>query len=113
MKQIIPLALIGGVVVCVFATIGDMVKPKSFAGIFASAPSVSLASLSVAAVTQGKGYTAMEARSMVAGAVAFFIYASVVSRVLVRRQWSSLRVSGSALLLWLAVAFGLWSIWLR
>lgn len=113
MKDILPLACLGGLVVCAFATIGDIIKPKSFAGIFAAAPSVSLASLAVSAATRGHGYTAIEARSMIAGAVAFFVYACVVSRLLAGRQWSSLRVASTMLLVWGAVAFGWWSIWLR
>ena len=37
--------LVGGAVVSVFALIGDLVKPKSFAGLFGAAPSVALATL--------------------------------------------------------------------
>ena len=36
--------LIGGLVVSVFALVGDLFRPKSFAGLFSAAPSVALAS---------------------------------------------------------------------
>jgi len=35
--------LVGGAVVSFFAMVGDTLKPKSFAGLFAAAPSVALA----------------------------------------------------------------------
>jgi hypothetical protein len=37
--------LIGGTIVSVFALIGDVLKPKGFAGLFGAAPSVALATL--------------------------------------------------------------------
>ena len=40
--------LIGGVVVSVFAVLGDVLRPKSFAGLFGAAPSVALATLGLA-----------------------------------------------------------------
>ena len=41
--------LIGGAVVMLFAAIGDVLRPKSFAGIFGAAPSISLATLALLA----------------------------------------------------------------
>ena len=35
--------LVGGAVVSAFSMLGDVLKPKSFAGLFAAAPSVALA----------------------------------------------------------------------
>ena len=43
MGEILARFVIGGVVVSVFALIGDVIKPKSFAGLFGAAPSVALA----------------------------------------------------------------------
>ena len=40
--------LVGGIVVSVFAMLGDMLRPKSFAGLFGAAPSVALATLCIA-----------------------------------------------------------------
>ena len=57
----------------------DLLKPKSFAGLFGAAPSVALATLGLTAASEGAHYAAIEARSMMAGAIAFFVYASFTS----------------------------------
>jgi|SRR5580704_7858096 hypothetical protein len=44
--------------------IGDLLRPKSFAGLFGAAPSVALASLALTIASEGKGYAAVESRSM-------------------------------------------------
>jgi hypothetical protein len=41
-------SLIGGLVVSLFAVIGDVLRPKSFAGLFGAAPSIALATLGLA-----------------------------------------------------------------
>jgi hypothetical protein len=105
--------LVGGAVVSTFALIGDLLKPKSFAGLFGAAPSVALATLSLTVVTKGASYAAIEARSMMAGAIAFFIYASLVSWVLMHYRSKAFWVALGAMPMWFAIAFGLWSIGLR
>ena len=40
--------LVGGLVVSLFAVAGDVLRPKSFAGLFGAAPSVALATLTLA-----------------------------------------------------------------
>jgi hypothetical protein len=105
--------LIGGVVVSGFALLGDVFKPKSFAGLFGAAPSVALATLGLTAATEGGCYAATEARSMLAGAIAFFAYASLVSWVLMRYRFKALLVTVCSIPLWLGVAFGLWYVWLK
>jgi hypothetical protein len=79
MIQIIIRVMIGGFVVSAFALIGDLLKPKSFAGLFGAAPSVALATIGLTVATEGAAYAVIEARSMMAGAVALFVYASLVS----------------------------------
>jgi len=113
MSQILIRFLIGGVVVSVFAVVGDVLKPKSFAGLFGAAPSVALATLGLTVATEGAFYAATEARSMVAGAIAFFAYASFVSWVMMRYQLKALWVTIGALPLWLGVALGLWYLGLK
>ena len=97
-------------VVSCFSILGDLLKPKSFAGLFGAAPSVALASLYLAVKQHGNIYASLEGRWMIVGAVAFFIYASVVSRLMIRRKWPALPVTGVALLLWLGVALGLYGL---
>src|ERR1700730_14946463 len=65
-KDLILRFVIGGVVVSAFAALGDVLKPKSFAGLFGAAPSIALATLGLTIAANGKMYAAAEARSMVA-----------------------------------------------
>jgi hypothetical protein len=98
---------IGGVVVSAFAILGDALRPKSFAGLFAAAPSVALATLGIAVFTQGPGYAADQSVSMMAGAVALAVYSVVVCHLLIRARWRAAPASFLSLVVWLIVAFGL------
>lgn len=110
MSQIIIRFVVGGVVVSVFALIGDLLKPKSFAGLFGAAPSVALATLGLTVASEGAAYGSVEARSMMAGAVSLFVYASFVSWVLMRFKPKALWVTVCSTPVWFAVAFGLWYV---
>ena len=105
--------VIGGLFVSVFAMIGDLFKPKTFAGLFGAAPSVALASLAITIHKYGKPYAAMEARSMMAGAAALFIYCMIVTWLLKRDRLHALAATTSAAVAWFATAFGLWYAFLR
>jgi Protein of unknown function (DUF3147) len=105
--------LVGGLMVAGFSAIGDMVKPKSFAGLFGGAPSVALATLLLTVHKDGQAYAAVEARSMVAGAVAFFAYACVVSWLMMQNKLETYVVTGATMVVWFAAAFGMWAVWLR
>lgn len=108
MTQLLLRFLIGGAVVSSFALLGDVVRPKSFAGIFGGAPSVALATLALTIHAKGAEYTATEARSMVIGAVAFVIYAWVACRWMLKGQASVAMVTVAGLGLWLAMALAGW-----
>jgi hypothetical protein len=71
--------VVGGAVVSVFGVLGDLLKPASFGGMFAAAPTVALATRVLTVHKHAAGYTTVEGRSMLAGPIAFFIYASAVS----------------------------------
>jgi Protein of unknown function (DUF3147) len=101
---------IGGAAVTLFALLGDLFKPKSFAGLFGAAPSIALASLALAFAKHGSAYAAIESKSMIGGAVAFFLYSQLVSWLLVRYKMPSIAISTAALLLWFAVSFAIWSL---
>jgi hypothetical protein len=113
MKVILFRFLIGGVAISLFAVLGDLFKPKSFAGLFGAAPSVALATLGLTVASDGKHYAATEATSMMAGALAFVLYASCVSWILMRLKSKAAWVTASALPIWAAVAFGLWFVCLK
>ncbi len=106
-------ALFGGVIVSLFAILGAVIKPKSLGGTTAAAPAIALASVALTAGSKGLGYAALEARSMVAGAVAFLIYALVVSRVEMRRKPKASLATAALLPLWGVAAALLWAVWLR
>jgi uncharacterized membrane protein (GlpM family) len=105
--------LIGGSVVSCFAVLGDMVKPESLGGIFAAAPTIALATVILSMRQHGGAYVAMQSRSMVAGAVAFFVYACAVSFVLMRWRPKAMKAAATLLPLWFATGALLWAIWLR
>jgi hypothetical protein len=105
--------LVGGVIVSLFAELGDVLKPKSFAGLFGAAPSVALATLGLTIFTNGKIYAAAEARSMAAGSVAFFVYTCFCCRLMLK---SGVRVKVATFGLipvWFAIAFGIWAAVLK
>jgi len=99
--------VIGGAVVTAFAMVADVLRPKSFAGLFGAAPSVALATLGIAVYQHGAGYAAVQSRSMMAGAIALAVYGVVVCHLLVRARLRALPATIPSLVAWLVVAFGL------
>ncbi|MEH2513880.1 asparagine N-glycosylation enzyme membrane subunit Stt3 [Nitrobacteraceae bacterium AZCC 1564] len=99
--------LLGGVVVSAFAMLGDMLRPKSFAGLFGAAPSVALATLVIAVVQHGPHYAAMQTQSMALGAIALAIYSLLVCYLLMRARLRAFTATLVALVVWLAAAVGL------
>jgi hypothetical protein len=99
--------VVGGFVVSLFAMLGSALKPKSFAGLLGAAPSVALATLSLTVLKHGKPYAAVEAQSMILGALAFLIYACLVCWLLMRRQCQVLATTSVSLFVWLVCAVGL------
>ena len=98
---------LGGLVVSLFSMLGDMLRPKSFAGLFGAAPSVALATLGLAVADHGAGYAATESQSMMLGAVALSIYSVLVCQLLMRARMRALLASSLAFALWLMLALGL------
>lgn len=105
--------LIGGVVVSIFAIMGDVIKPKSLAGATDAAPAVALATLFMTLHKKGVTYTSLECRSMLAGAVAYLVFAVTVSRVQMSRKPKALASAAAVMPLWGVVAALLWVVWLR
>src|ERR1700759_5768240 len=88
--------LAGGLIVSLFAMIGDILRPKSFAGLFGAAPSVALVSLSLAFANNGGDYVSTEGRSMVLGAIAFAISSVLVCHLLMPLRSSALTATAAA-----------------
>jgi hypothetical protein len=100
--------LVGGALVSFFAVVGDILKPKSFAGLFGAAPSVALATLMLSSFAEGKNYVAIESRSMIAGAFAFTAYALLCVHLMMRNRIHAGWAATMAIGIWAAVAFGAW-----
>jgi Protein of unknown function (DUF3147) len=107
MSEVVVRFFLGGLVVSAFALLGDILRPKSFAGLFGAAPSVALATLGMAVVQHGAGYAAVEGTSMVWGAIALLLYSVVVCQLLMRLKLDALFATLAALPVWLVVAFSL------
>lgn len=113
MRELIYRFFVGGFIVSIFALIGDVLRPKSFAGLFGAAPSVALATLSLTIMTSGRGFAATEARSMIAGAVGFLVYAALCVRLMKKHNVPVTKVTIGGLVVWVAVAMGIWLLLLR
>ena len=100
--------LAGGLLVSLFAIIGDIVRPKSFAGLFGAAPSVALATLGIAWFQHDGAYAGLQANSMILGGVALGCYSVIVCQMLMRLQTGALTATLIALPVWFVVAFGLY-----
>jgi hypothetical protein len=105
--------IVGGFIVSLFAVLGDVLKPRSFAGLFAAAPSVALATLGLTILGEGKLYAAAESRSMIVGAIALFVYAFINIQLIMRFKLHALSASISAMPVWLLCAIGTWFLLLR
>jgi uncharacterized membrane protein (GlpM family) len=105
--------VIGGLVVCAFASLADALKPRTFAGIFGAAPSVALATLALTVAQEGKAFATDEVRAMLAGGVAFVLYAFTCLQLIARLRWNVLRAALVALTAWFLSAATLWFFLLR
>lgn len=111
--QILFRFIIGGLVVSLFAALADALKPKSFAGLFAAAPSVAIGTLGLTILSEGKLFAATEARSMIFGAIALFFYAMVSMQLMMKYKMGAASASISALTIWIICAMGAWYAMLR
>src|ERR1700751_1765953 len=113
MTELLLRFIIGGVVVSLFPALGDIFRPKTFAGLFGAAPSIALATLGLTIHKSGKFYAALETRSMLAGAIALAAYAATVSWVMMRYKPPALATTLTSLPIWFVVSFTLWALCLR
>lgn len=93
--------ILGGTLVVAFALLAETLSPKRFAGVFAAAPSVALASLFVTTLHKGPGDARRDCVGMIAGAVGFVAFALVAPAAM--RRFGSMRGSSAALLAWAVV----------
>jgi Protein of unknown function (DUF3147) len=99
-------AVVGGVAVVAFSLLGQAGHPKRFAGLFAAAPSVAVASLALTVITKGDAGAVPYAQGMLIGSAGMLAYC-LLSLYLIERLHA---LVGSILswLAWLVVAGGLY-----
>jgi uncharacterized membrane protein (GlpM family) len=100
--QVLPVivkTVLGGVLVVAFAVLAQTLQPKRFAGVFAAAPSVALASLTVTVLGKGPSDARAACAGMIAGAVGFVVYCLIAPASM--RRWRPLPGSIVALVGWL------------
>jgi uncharacterized membrane protein (GlpM family) len=110
MIELIIRFLIGGLVVSSFALLGEIFRPKSFAGLFGAAPSIALATFGLTIAKNGHAYATIEARAMILGAIAFFVYACAASFILMRYRLHALTTAIALVPVWAGVSFGLFCL---
>ena len=99
--------LVGGIVVSAFSMLGDLLRPKSFAGLFGAAPSVALGTLGIAVYRHGAHYAAQQSWAMTAGAIALAVYSVVVCQLLIRARLRAAPATLLSFVVWVIAAFGL------
>ena len=103
--------LVGGLAVSAFAALGDIFRPKTFAGLFGAAPSIALATLVIGLLKQGPNNIAVQGRSMAAGSLGLCVCSLVVCH-LTKNDLSAKTAALLASIVWFAFAFGLeWILW--
>lgn len=104
-------ALVGGLLVVVFAIIGETIRPRRLAGIASAAPSIALASLGITLVVSGVDHARNLSTGMMAGAVGLIAWCLVAAYTV--KRFGAVKGTAAAAVVWFAVAFGLWSAILR
>lgn len=99
--------VLGGAIVSLFSFAGQLLKPKTFAGIFSAAPSVALGSLALSRLTHGAEHTVAEGRSMALGSVALLVYSAACAESVRASRWPVWLTTGLCWALWLVTAFSL------
>ncbi len=104
---------IGGVLVSIFAVLGDSFKPKSFAGLFGAAPSIALAGLVLVWLSKGAAVVAAQAHAMVYGSAALVIYCMTCTWFVKYTKDRPWLLSGLLWIEWLFVAAALYKAGLQ
>jgi hypothetical protein len=104
-------ALIGGSVVVAFAVLGEMLRPRGLAGVFAAAPSVAIAGLAISSLTTGSPAAAVQASGMIVGAAALSVSCLVGTEAV--KRLGAMRGSVGVVITWVLVGLGAWTLMLR
>jgi hypothetical protein len=97
--------VLGGCLVVAFALLAQTLSPKRFAGVFAAAPSVALASLAMTGAFDGSADARRSCCGMAAGALGFVGYALLAPAAM--RRLGTLRGSVISLASWVVITAAL------
>jgi uncharacterized membrane protein (GlpM family) len=104
-------ALASGVLVVAFSLIAEVVRPKSFAGLFGAAPSIAIVSLIIVESSKGAHAARAQSFAMIFGALALACYCITATGAVAR--FGARRGSIAAFAAWFAVAGASWGLVLR
>ncbi len=96
--------LVGGIFVSLFSVLGDSFKPKSFAGLFAAAPSIALAGLILIWLEDGRSAVAISSYWMAFGSIALILYGASCSVLVRKTRLKTWLIAGLLWIEWLAVS---------
>jgi len=102
--------LLGGTIVSLFALVGAVLEPPTFAGIFGSAPSVAIGTLALAFLKDGPAYARTETRSMLLGAMGLVAYSLCCIWVLHRPRLSVWAGTAVSWVTWFVVTLALFGV---
>jgi hypothetical protein len=103
--------LAGGTLVALFALFGEVIRPRSLAGIASAAPSVAGAGLLVTMLSTGLVSAHQQSLGMIAGAVGLLAWCLVGADVV--KRFGSLKGSIATTAIWFAAALASWGLLLR
>lgn len=105
--------VVGGLFVSAFSVLGDSFRPRSFAGLFGAAPSISMAGLILIWFEQDQLAVRDQAYAMIYGSLAMILYCVACYLFLKKSNRSPLLGSGALWGVWLVSAFLLYALVLK
>ena len=103
--------LAGGVLVVLFALLGEVIRPRSLAGLTSGAPSVAAAGLLVTLLSSGAMMAWNLSLGMIAGGVGLVAWCLVGADAV--KRFGGVKGSLATTAVWFAVVFSLWAVALR
>lgn len=108
MLQYLARFVAGGLLVCLFALIAQVLQPKQFAGLFSAAPSVLVAGIAITLLTKGASTATETAEGAIAGAVGMVGYCFLAAPTI--KRYKALGGSLLSLSAWFLMAFGFFAL---
>lgn len=101
--ELIGESLLGGILVVFFSIVGETLKPRSFSGLFGSAPSIALGGLIISVITHNIIFVKQQLVGMVFGSFAMIAYC--ITGYLLLKHIKALKASSLALVTWFVIVY--------